>query len=146
MNGRLRTSAAAAFTLLALMLTAGADARPGLKAPPVASTIRGNVDVVRKTPDGKFLDLMGWAADLRTGSVQKVEIRLNDKPVGVAQLGLARPDVAQTLRRQDLARSGWTAKVDLTRMPRGIYRVSAYAFSGGASAPLAMGKVEFRLP
>jgi hypothetical protein len=89
---------------------------------------------------------MGWAADFKTGSVQKVEIRLNDKPVGVAQLGASRLDVAQTFRRKDLAKSGWTARVDLTRMPPGTYRVSVYAFSGGASAPLAMGKVEFRLP
>lgn len=146
MNGRLRSSAAVALALSVLGLPAAATARPAQKNAPAASTIRGNVDLARRTPDGKFLELMGWAADFKTGTVQKVEIRLNDKLVGVAQLGAGRLDVAQTFRRKDLAKSGWNAKVDLTRMRPGTYRVSAYAFSGGASAPLAMGKVEFRLP
>lgn len=146
MNGRLRTSGVLALALGAFApLPAAAALAPAEKAP-AASTIRGNVDVVRRIQGGKVLELMGWAADFKTGPVQKVEIRLNDKPVGMAQLGMARVDVAQTFRRNDMLKSGWTARVDLSRMPPGTYRVSAYAWSGGVSAPLAMGKVEFRLP
>lgn len=142
MNGRLRT---AAVFLLGIVSCAAASFAASSPAKP-ATTIRGNVDVARRIPGGKVLEVMGWAADLKTGSVQKVDIRLNDKPIAVAQLGMARPDVAQTFRRQDLLKSGWTAKVDLSRLKPGPYRVSAYAWSGGVSAPLAMGKFEFRLP
>lgn len=145
MNGRLRSSVVFLLGLVCCAVgAAAAGASP--KPAPSATTIRGNVDVVRRVQGGKVLEVMGWAADLKTGSVQKVDIRLNDKPVAVAQLGMARPDVAQTFRRNDLLKSGWTAKVDLSRLKPGPYRVSAYAWSGGVSAPLAMGKVEFRLP
>ena len=145
MNGRLRSSVVFLLGLVSCAVgpaAAGASPKPA----PSATTIRGNVDVVRRVQGGKVLEVMGWAADLKTGSVQKVDIRLNDKPVGVAQLGMARADVAQTFRRQVLLKSGWTAKVDLSRLKPGPYRVSAYAWSRGVSAPLAMGKVEFRLP
>jgi hypothetical protein len=145
MNGRLRSSV---VFLLGLVGCAVGAAAAGASPKPASSatTIRGNVDVVRRVQGGKVLEVIGWAADLKTGSVQKVDIRLNDKPVGVAQLGMVRADVAQTFRRSDLSKSGWTAKVDLSRLKPGSYRVSAYAWSGGVSAPLAMGKVEFRLP
>lgn len=145
MNRRL--GIAAVFTLAVLasaFLAVGAFAAP--KPSSAASTVRGNVDIVRRIQGGRVLEVIGWAANMKGGGVQKVDIRLNDKPVGLAQLGMARVDVAQTFRRNDLLMAGWTAKVDLSRMPPGSYRVSAHAWSQGISAPLSMGKVEFRLP
>lgn len=146
MNRRLQASTVLPLALAAFAAFAATSFGAAQKATAAPSTIRGNVDIVRKIQGGKVLELFGWAADFRTGSVQKVEIRLNDKPVGLAQLGLGRVDVARTFRRNDLLKSGWTAKVDLSRMPPGTYRVSAQAWSGVVSAPLAMGKVEFRVP
>lgn len=146
MNRRLQASTVLPLALAAFAAFAATSFGAAQKATAAPSTIRGNVDIARKIQGGKVLELMGWAADLRTGLVEKVDVRLNDKPVGVAQLGMARPDVAQFLRRNDVLKSGWTAKVDLSRMPAGTYRVSAYAWSRGVSAPLAMGKVEFRVP
>lgn len=145
MRGHHRIRAVLALALAASAIPAVA-ASPTPKPASPKSSIRGNVDVARRIEGGKVLEVIGWAADMKKGTVQKVEIRLNDKPVGIAQLGMGREDVADTFRRKDLLKSGWTARVNLNKLPPGTYRLSAYAFSGKASARLAMGKVEFRLP
>lgn len=117
-------------------------------APAAKTTIRGNVDVGTRTAGGTVLDVVGWAADDRTGApVQKVEILFNDRVAAIAQLGAPRPDVAKSLGRKDFLRSGWNARVDLKKYPPGTYRLSARAFNAqGQSGPLAIAKVEIRIP
>jgi hypothetical protein len=116
--------------------------------PAPATTIRGNVDAAKRIPGKSILDVAGWAADSRSGApVQKVEILLNGRLAGVAQLGHVRRDVAQALKRNDYLRAGWSARIDLGRYPAGSYRLTARAFnSRGESGPLAIAKLDVRVP
>ena len=96
----------------------------------LSTTLEGRVDTVRLSPSGRNLDLAGWAADRRTGApIAKVEVRLSDRVVAIAKLGLARRDVAGTLRRSDYLHSGWTAQIDVTGFRRGVYELSVHAWN-----------------
>lgn len=107
---------------------------PGFSGPsPPAgpsSGLEGSVDLVRLSPSGRNLDVAGWAADRRTGApIAKVEVRLNDRVVALARVGVARQDVAGAFRRSDYLYSGWTAQIDVAGFRPGIYTVSVYASS-----------------
>lgn len=117
--------------------------------PARTTTIRGNVDAANRLPSNRnLLDVAGWAADDRLGApVQRVEILLNNRIAGVAQLGGPRKDVVQALKRNDFLRSGWAARIDLGRYPAGSYRLTARAFnSRGESGPLAIARLDIRVP
>lgn len=100
--------------------------------------LEGSVDLVRLSPSGRSLAAAGWAADRKTGApVAKVEVRLNDRVVALARVGVARQDVAAALRRSSYLHSGWTAEIDVTGFRPGIYTVSIYA-SGAAGSRLLL--------
>jgi hypothetical protein len=139
----------AAFLLCAAsaVLSAAAAPRPAAKpaAAPVATLI-GWVDSVKQAPGS--VDVAGWAADSRSGApVARIEILLNDKVVGTATTGIVRPDVAQTMKRNDYSRAGWKAHVDLKGMKPGTYRLTARGWNArGESAQLNSGPVNLRVP
>lgn len=140
-SARIRIVAAAACLVSGAVLVAVAIA-----APP--ATIRGNVDAANRIGGGAVLDVYGWAADEKTGApVQRVEVLFNGKVAAVATLGLSRPDVVQALKRRAVLKSGWNARIDLRKQPRGSYRLTARAFNAkGESAPLIIAKVDIRVP
>lgn len=121
-----------------------AAARP--KTPP--PTVMGWIDSSKRAAGSSTVDVLGWAADARTGSpVAKVELLLNGKVVGTAQTGEARRDVAQTMKRPDFLKSGWKARLDLKGMKAGTYRLTARAWNNrGESASLNTGPLDVRIP
>ena len=103
-----------------------------------SSGLEGSVDLVRLSPSGRSLDAAGWAADRKTGApVAKVEVRLNDRVVALARVGLARQDVAGAFGRSSYLYSGWTAQIDVSGFRPGVYEVSVYA-SGAAGERLLL--------
>lgn len=123
-------------------------AGPGQPTTNLSTGLEGRVDVVRLSPSGRNLEIGGWAADRRTGApVAKVEIRLNDRVVALARVGLPRKDVAGTLRRSDYLPSGWTAQIDVTGFRRGNYDLTVFASSSAGekvSLPKTAGVVSLR--
>ena len=121
---------------------------PAKKAAAPPSTVMGWIGPVSYVAGQPNLSRNGWAADARTGApVARVEILFNDKVVGRAELGEARRDVVQTLRRPDFLKSGWKARVELKGMRSGTYRLTARAWNArGESALLNTGPVDIKVP
>ena len=134
------------FLCLPTCIAAAQKAAAKPRTPP--PTVMGWIDSSKRAAGSSTLDVVGWAADARTGSpVAKIEILLNGKVVGTAQTGDVRRDVAQTMKRPDYLKSGWKARLDLKGMKAGTYRLTARAWnSRGESGPLNTGPLDVRLP
>lgn len=155
----MRTSQRSIASIFAVMILAWSSSVSGLaiqdrarvpakKAVAPPSTLMGWIGPVSYVAGQRNLDLSGWAADARSGApVARVEILFNDKVVGRADLGEARRDVVQTMRRSDFLKSGWKARIDLKAVRPGKYRVTARAWNArGESAPLNTGPVDIQVP
>lgn len=73
------------------------------------------------------LVVYGWAADIDGKiPVKKVQIFVDGKPIGFAQLKIKRADVAINLKRPDWEYSGWgfTVKMKLKKGPHEIYAIA----------------------
>lgn len=147
-----RSSSVALVVVFSWVAVAGATTAPKGRAaaPPAkpAPTVMGWIDSVKHAPGSGVLELAGWAADARSGApVARVEILLKDKVVGLANTGEARPDVVKAIKRNDFARAGWKARVDLKSVHPGKYRVTARAWNTrGESAILNTGPVDIQVP
>jgi hypothetical protein len=58
-------------------------------------------------------EVLGWAANSweAGGLVHRVELALDGKVIGTAELGLVRPDVALAYKSEDFRRTGWRIQV-----------------------------------
>ncbi|HXE75109.1 MAG TPA: glycosyltransferase family 39 protein [Candidatus Xenobia bacterium] len=84
---------------------------------------------------GNVLVIEGWAADEKHGApVARVEVFLDDRSVGDANLGLLRPDVRNSTGRDDFLPSGWQVLLDVRRLPPGEHRVTAVAYDRAGTA------------
>jgi hypothetical protein len=136
------------FVFLCLPTSGAAAQKAAAKPKPPPPTVMGWIDSSKPAAGSSMLDVVGWAADARTGSpVAKVELLLNGKVVATAQTGEVRRDVAQTMKRPDYLKSGWKARLDLKGMKAGTYRLTARAWnSRGESGLLNTGPLDVRLP
>ncbi|MEO8348437.1 MAG: hypothetical protein ABI610_05950 [Acidobacteriota bacterium] len=141
-------SLALLFGFLCVPIPGAAAQKAAEKPKPPPSTIVGWIDSSKRPAGSSTLDVVGWAADARSGSpVAKVELLLNGKVVGTAQTGEARRDVAQVMKRSDFLKSGWKARLELKGMKAGTYRLTARAWNNrGESAPLNTGPLDVRIP
>ncbi|HEX9147801.1 MAG TPA: hypothetical protein VF958_01445 [Thermoanaerobaculia bacterium] len=140
--------------VLVFLFVASLSATPAQKGKPAAAppkpvpTVMGWVDKATHAPGSGILDVAGWAADSRTGApVARVEILLNERVVGLASTGEVRRDVVGIFKRNDYAKAGWKARIDLKAVRPGKYRVTARAWNArGESAVLNTGPVDIQVP
>jgi hypothetical protein len=113
-----------------------------------APFLNGSADLLRLTNGGRTLQAAGWAGDMeRQTIVARVELSMNGRIVGIAELGLLRADVDRVFPGRGLARSGWAASVDLSAFPEGEYSVSATAVGYGCRRLQLKGsQVRVRIP
>jgi hypothetical protein len=147
-----RSSSVALLLVFSSMVFLGATPAPKGRAaaPPAkpAPTVMGWIDMAKHAPGSGVLEVAGWAADVRTGApIARVEILLNDKVVGIASTGEVRPDVVKAMKRNDFAKAGWKARIDLKGVRPGTYRVAARGWNArGESAVLNTGPVDIKVP
>ena len=83
----------------------------------------------------------GWALG-ETQTVSQIEIYVDGNFIGIAQLGLPRPDVlAQYGYINAAATSGWRFNMDTTKLGNGRHRLTVRALSG--TRPAEIGSVDF---
>jgi glycosyltransferase involved in cell wall biosynthesis len=97
--------------------------------PSTAATPRGSLDVPAPGSriGAELVEVRGWAADA-WGSTA-VELEVDGVPVGRAQLGLPRPDVAAALGSPAVSLCGWECLLDLQTLARGRAEVCLAAFA-----------------
>lgn len=84
---------------------------------------------------GPQMTITGWAADSKYGApVQSVSILIDSQPFASATLGAARPDVANTMGRQDYLNSGFTWQGDMSSIAPGNHLISAMATNRDGAA------------
>jgi hypothetical protein len=104
--------------------------------------VEGYVDIVEFGPDFG-LRCNGWAAPIdRERKIDRIDLLINDKVAGSAELGQPRPDVATALGDRRLALAGWSLEAELGRsVSYGHDAAVLVARSRGDRTILAMGCV-----
>lgn len=93
------------------------------KAPPTAMNtlrrgLRGWLDGCRI--DDNTLHLHGWAASMDGDAVDRVEVRIDDRPI-TCRTGEPRPRVAEVLGKPELRHCGWSCSIPLEQAGKEIY-------------------------
>ncbi len=99
---------------------------------PVAAAAEGQIDQPRHgaaVERGAFT-VSGWAI-FPSAATSRVEVRLGGRPLGLAQLGVARPDLEGRCGREDAILAGFTLSADLSSRPEadGVVVLEAEAVS-----------------
>ncbi|MEQ8767477.1 MAG: methyltransferase domain-containing protein [Planctomycetota bacterium] len=89
-----------------------------------APVVRGRIDQLQVESDGRFW-IAGWAADLSGAPIEKVALSIDGQPTIEIPIDQARPDVAETLERPDLLKSGWQLEGRVPPLPPGAHRLVA---------------------
>jgi hypothetical protein len=125
-----------------------AQPQPAAPAPaklevPSGQAAVGFLDMVDDNPiyqvaAGGTLSLSGWSACADAASpISKLEILIDNKPVGNATVSFSRPDVANAYGRPDFDRSGWKTTLPTRGIAPGNHQIAARAICvNGASALL----------
>ncbi len=88
---------------------------------------------------GATLFVRGWATDTVTGApVQSVTVFVDGNSAGLANLGDARPDVAQAYSRSDYTNSGWDFQMPAGSLSLGQHAVTANAAGPSGTGPLTI--------
>ncbi len=77
---------------------------------------------------GDNISVGGWAADLEDGApVKQVQVFIDGSAVGLATLGIARPDVAAAYSRPAWLNSGWSFTYSSSTLATGTHTITAIA-------------------
>ena len=113
----------------------------------IAGQPPSSTEVIR-VPEGAW-EVLGWAANSRVagGLVHRVELALDGRVIGTAELGLTRPDVALAFNSEDFRRTGWRVQVAGPVIPdSGTHRLSVAIHGAGGqvkridAGTIALGK------
>jgi len=143
MRGRALWVSASALGLLIAAVVLGRIF--GLPATTARAPYVGWIDYARNpdpqiptVPRFAVVHVVGWAAANGDTPVATVEVALDGRPIGTTQTGQDRPDVADTLGRPELDRSGWSADLRIGDVAVGPHRLTARAcHADGACSALS---------
>ncbi|MGZ4814870.1 MAG: alkaline phosphatase family protein [Terriglobales bacterium] len=87
-------------------------------------------DGTSSVPQNQVLTVQGWAADKIDGApVSRVVLYIDNKQVGTATLGFARPDIAKQFNDQRYLYSGWKFTYNVGDMALGNHTVASIAYN-----------------
>lgn len=90
-------------------------------------------------PQGGIIHAHGWAADNEDGApVADVEVLLDGQAIGLASLGISRPDVATAYNRTDFTNSGWEFNGSIGTVTPGSHVVTARAYDWSGNSTVSV--------
>jgi len=149
-TGSVRTASVGGHTLTAVGYDSSGNAGQIATSIPITVTadndsFLGSLDSAASTSNpnsnsismGDSITVQGWAAepDANPGApLSRVEIEIDGQLLGVATLGISRPDVATAYNRPDYANSGWSFIGPVTNVDPGEHSIGVrvYTKSGGS--------------
>lgn len=131
------------FLALTIILILGCDKKTSIDKDSANKPPRGGMIEVVRYGNGELF-VSGWAADEEDGApVKKIEIFVDDKLVGEAELGIERPDVVKHFNNSLWLKSGWRIQVK-TPLKKGEHTVYAVVYDkvGGFKKPQSTFRVD----